>query len=290
MKASRECIPCMFRQARNTAKAVTEDPETLRVILQRLEDEASAMDLRRSPAALSQAVYRIVADVTGVPDPFQRSKQETNAAAMRLMPKLTALVAAASDPLEAAVRAAVAGNIIDLGIGHAFDVKRDVEAAMRTAFAINALDDFRRELRPGRRLLYLGDNAGEIVFDTLLVREILKAGVQVTFTVKSAPIINDATMADAEFCGMTRLTRVIETGSDDIGVNWSRVSEEFLRATAAADVVLGKGHGNFETCDDRPGNFYFLLKAKCPLVAAELDVSLGDLVFKHKGSVAPACQ
>ena len=80
---------------------------------------------------------------------------------------------------------------------------------------------------------------------------------------------------------MTALVPVIETGSDDIGVGWKNVSEEFRTAFESADIIISKGHGNFETCSDRRENIYFLLKAKCPIVAAELGVRLGDIVFKH---------
>ena len=170
--------------------------------------------------------------------------------------------------------------IIDAGTGHAFDIERDIEEMMSQAFAVSDIDAFREELVPGARLLYLGDNAGEIVFDTVLVRQLLERNVDVTYAVKSGPIINDATMADAEFAGMTELTHVIETGSNDIGVCFGNASPEFLDAFASADIVVGKGHGNFETCSGRPENVYFLLKAKCPMVADALGVEVGDIVFK----------
>jgi len=109
----------------------------------------------------------------------------------------------------------------------------------------------------------------------------LDAGMSVTFTVKSGPVINDATMADAESVGMTDLVPVMETGSNAIGVNWNNCSDEFRAVFEAADVVVSKGHGNFETCNDRPENIYFLLKAKCPMVADELGVQVGDIVFKR---------
>jgi uncharacterized protein with ATP-grasp and redox domains len=101
----------------------------------------------------------------------------------------------------------------------------------------------------------------------------------VTFAVKSGPIINDATMEDARQVRLTDLVPVIETGAGDIGVEWANVSDEFRRAFETADVILSKGHGNFETTEDRPENLYFLLKAKCEIVARALGVTLGDIVF-----------
>lgn len=281
MKAKNDCILCMFRQALNTVRQVTRDEEQQLEVLRRVARIAESPDMNQTPAALSQPVYQIVSDVTGVADPFVVQKRETNAAALKILPSLQSILASSSDPLNTALHIAVAGNIIDMGIGHAFNVERDIHAMLDTPFAIHALAEFRSEIRPGRRLLYLGDNAGEIVFDTVLVRYLVDAGMHVTYTVKSGPIINDATLQDACDVGMTELVPVIETGSNDIGVNWDRVSAEFRQTVSQADVILGKGHGNFETCIGRPGNFYFLLKAKCEVVAAELGIPLGSLVFAH---------
>lgn len=237
--------------------------------------------MNMSPAAYSQPVYTVVSNITGVRDPFKKEKKETNRIALGLLPEFRKLVARSDDPLDAALHAAVGGNIIDLGINQKFDIGKDIRAIMHRPFAVTAIKQFRKDIGPGRRLLYLGDNAGEIVFDILLVEQILKTGTDVTYTVKSGPVINDATMKDAEVAGMTALVRVIETGSDDIGVNWDRASKQFKNAFKTADVIIGKGHGNFETCDALPGNIYSLLKAKCNVVADALGVKLGDIAFHH---------
>lgn len=281
MKTKPDCIACLFKQALNTTRVVTPSPIAQTRVLKTLSRRLPRLSMDQTPAAFSQPVYEIVSKITKVRDPYARQKRETNAAAMALLPRLERLVNRSPDPLKAAVHLAVAGNIIDLGIGHAFDLSRDVERLMRQPFAIDHYAAFRRELKPGRQALYLGDNCGEIVFDRVLVEHLMAAGVDVTYVVKSGPIINDATLADARATGMTRVCPVITTGSNDIGVHWARVSPEFRRHVYAADLILAKGHGNFETCIGRHGNYYFLLKAKCEVVAQELGVKLGDTVFKH---------
>jgi uncharacterized protein with ATP-grasp and redox domains len=235
-----------------------------------------------TPAALSMPAYEAVAEVTGVRDPYAASKRETNRAALEILPAIREDVRAAGDPLAKALHAAAAGNVIDLGIAHAFDIATDIRAIMRQSFAIDATREFRDDLARAGRVLYLGDNAGEIVFDRLVVEQLLAHGFAVTFTVKSAPIINDATMEDARAAGITELVPVVETGSGDIGVNWARASREFRAAFEQADLVLAKGHGNFETCNDRPERIYFLLKAKCPVVAAALGCREGEIVFTRR--------
>ena len=281
MKAKPDCIPCLFRQALNTTRVVTPDPAVQTRVLKTLARRLGGLSMNQSPAALSQPVYDIVARVTGVRDPYARQKRDTNAAALALLPRLERLVDRSRDPLKAAIHLAVAGNIIDLGIGHAFDLRRDVTRIMRQPFALDDYAAFRRELQPGRRLLYLGDNCGEIVFDRVLAEHLVAAGLAVTFVVKAGPVINDATLADARTAGMVNVCPVITTGSNDIGVHWSHVSAAFRRHVREADLILAKGHGNFETCVGRKGNYYFLLKAKCDMVAAELGVRLGDTVFTH---------
>ncbi len=282
MKAKPECIVCAYRQALNAAGVVSDDPAFHCNVLDCMTEVMNGVSLEQTPAALSKSAYRIVCQEGGVSDPYLEEKKRTGAIAMGMLPQLRALLADAEDPLEFVLHAAVAGNVIDLGIAatNRDNIEPEILEIMRNDFAVSAIDRFRKEIRPGAKLLYLGDNAGEILFDRLLVEFLLKNDVEVMFTVKSGPIINDATLEDAESAGIADLVPVIETGSDDIGVCWNNVSAEFLSAFQNADVVLSKGQGNFETCDDRPENIYFLLKAKCAVVALELGVELGDIAFK----------
>ena len=287
MKTRPDCIPCLFTQALNTARQITRDPGVLLAVMRavgRYVHESASLAL--SPAALSKPIYQIVNEITGTADPYAHLKEETNRLALQILPAVERFVASAPDPLEAALHAAVAGNIIDFGIAAHVDVNRDLLPLLAQPFAVNAIAEFRAELGPGRRVLYLGDNAGEIVLDTLLVQQIQRTGADVVFAVKSAPIINDATRADAEQAGMTRLATVIETGANDIGTILPNCSTEFRRHFAAADAIVAKGHGNFETCNELPSNLYFLLKIKCGMVAEELGLPAGAIVFKHGHATA----
>ncbi len=273
----------MFKQALNTTREITDDPHIMLTVMQRLAQRVKDVDLDKTPSLNSQCVYEIVAEVTGVEDPFANQKQASNTLALKILPHVRERVMQSADPLAAAVHLAAVGNIIDAGIGHAaeIDIEEDILQMLDTPFGIYDIEDFRAELGPGKQLLYLGDNAGEIVLDTVLVDIISKTGTSVTYSVKSGPIINDATLEDAEMANMASHATVIETGSDDIGVNFDNASSTFLHCFENADIILAKGHGNFETCNERPENIYFLLKAKCEIVAAELAVTLGELVFKH---------
>jgi uncharacterized protein with ATP-grasp and redox domains len=282
MKSDLECLECLVKQGLNTIRLVTSDEKIQRNVLDRIAERIPQCDLNLSPAFISKFVYDIVSEVTGLRDPYQENKKQTNEEALNLLPKLEKFVREAADPLIAALHIAVAGNIIDLGIGHEFDLENDVVRILNSKFIIDDTDDFKRELIAGRKLMYIGDNSGEIVFDRIFVQELLKYKLDILFVVKSGPVINDATLEDARVAGITDIVPVIGTGSDDIGINFDRASEEFLKAFNTTDLVLAKGQGNFETLEGSPQNTFFLLKTKCNVIARELGVKNGEIVFKHQ--------
>jgi uncharacterized protein with ATP-grasp and redox domains len=282
MKSDLECLVCMMKQALNTVRIVTSDRDKQREVMERVAVLAQKTDLALSPAVISQQVYDIIFKVTGERDPFHIMKRKTNAAAMAMLPELRTILAEAEDKLVAALHLAAAGNIIDLGIGQSIDTMDDILHIVNTPFAVDHTARFRNELAEGKTILYLLDNSGEIVFDRLLIELLKDMGLIVTAAVKSAPIINDVMIEDAEMTGLSGLVRVIETGAGDIGLNFNNISAEFRNTFESTDMIVAKGHGHFETCNEIDENFYFLLKAKCAVVARALDVEEGDLVFKSR--------
>lgn len=280
MKSDIVCLHCLMKQAVNTVRIATDDSRLQRQVCDRTADLIKTTDLTMTPAAISTPVYRVVSNVTGNGDPYAEFRKRTNAEALALLPAMQKAIRESDDPLKTGLHVAVAGNIIDLGIGVEFDLEEDLEMALDTPFAVDDSEAFRPWITPGTSLLYLTDNSGEIVFDRALTELLLSLGVAVTMAVKSGPVINDVMRADLEETGLTDLVPVIETGSDDIGINFQRVSPAFMDAFENADVILAKGHGNFESCNQRPENIFFLLRAKCEVVARELGVRVGDIVMK----------
>jgi len=286
MKAELACIPCIMKQAYNTATRATDDVKKIRRILDLTADYLRNVELDTTPADASNFAYTITKEVTGLSDPYKEEKRRFNKLCLEKVPEIEKKIESSEDPLKASVKVAIMGNIIDIGIGYAFDIDSELKRVFDGRFAVDDYDDFKKQLEGGKkRILYLGDNAGEIVFDRLLVERLI-SDHEVTFVVKKGPVINDATMEDARFVGMTDRVTVIDTGSDGIGVKWLEVSNEFIASYEAADVIISKGQGNFETMSDREKVIYFLLRAKCDSVARELSVSFGDIVFKRGGSDA----
>ncbi len=285
MKAQQACLPCLMTQGLRAARAATKDESLQRDVLDRLGALVPLLDLTLSPAGISMYAYDTVRELTGVDDPFKGEKERQNREALRLEPQLEAIVASAEDRLHAALRLSAAGNIIDLGTQEEFDIEAAIEQVMRESFAVDDYEEFVQAIKDARSVLFLGDNAGEIVFDKALVRELQKTVPTLTYCVKEHPIINDATLEDAETVGMTKLTTVAAYGRY-IGTPIDKMPAEFVALYNAADVIIAKGQGHFETLDDRPENIFFILRAKCPLVAERMGVREGDvgLILNSKRS------
>jgi uncharacterized protein with ATP-grasp and redox domains len=278
-----DCFPCVFRQALSAARHASDDRRLHEEVLRRIAVFYATQPLGETPAHFSRHAYRIVSEVTGVADPFRAEKQRFNALALAMLPECRAALATSDDPLATGAHLAVAGNIIDLGIAEDLDIHGTLRTALHVPFVINHLERLRAKLAGAASLLYIGDNAGEIVLDRLFIEVIgqLYPELDVTFTVKAGPIINDATMDDALAAGMLDVCTVIDVGGACIGAPLDQVSQAFMQRFERADVIISKGQGNFETLSSatqRP--VFFILKAKCALVAQELGATFGDSVLK----------
>lgn len=278
MKAALDCLECVVTQTLRAARRATDDPALQRRILNDVVRRIPDMTLDHSPAVLSLPAYVQAAAIAGVADPYRDAKREQNAMALAIEDDLRRMVRESADPLDAALHLAAAGNVIDLGTMHAaeIDIHAAVEQVMRERFAVDHSESFRASLAQCRDLLYLLDNAGEIVFDKILIEELLKH-TAVTAVVKGGPIINDALMEDAEATGLTRICPVIDNGGAFVGSPLDLVPESFLARMRQADVILGKGQGNYETVDDFPGDVYLILRAKCEVVARHMGVRYGQV-------------
>lgn len=281
MNTTLNCIPCFVRQTLDAARQVTDDPAIHEQILRDVLRWMSKMDMSLSPPALAQHIHRRLRELTGIADPYRKEKDQHNQMALALLPDLRAQVAASDDPLMTAANLAIAGNIIDLGAKSGL-AETDVHEALRHAAEKPLEGDlavFRNEVAKAVTILYLADNCGEIVFDTLLIEQL--GPQRVTLAVRGVPIINDATMEDAVTAGLDQIVPTIGNGSDAPGTVLDDCSDEFKNAFESADLIVSKGQGNFETLSDCGKNIFFLLKVKCPVVAASASRPVGTRVLRH---------
>jgi uncharacterized protein with ATP-grasp and redox domains len=278
MRTYLDCYPCFLRQAVDAARYVGAEEEQQRVIVHRVLETLRSLDPASTPPEIGDAIHRIVRQETGGSDPYADAKREATEQALALYPRLKALVEKASHPLETAVRLAIAGNIIDLAPDSSYDLWATVERVLEQPFAIEDIRAFRKALTSTDRILYLADNAGETVFDRLLIETMGKA---VTYAVKAGPILNDATMEDAIAAGLLRVAEVVSTGSDAPGTVLRSCATEFRDLYDQAQMIVAKGQANYETLSGEGERLFFLLQAKCPVIARDVGVEVGDIVLRQ---------
>ena len=279
MKTELDCIPCFVRQALEAARFVTDEPAVHERVMRSILRAIAELDLTQCPPVAVQKIHRDLRKITGVHDPYCDVKDRFNRLALDILPELSAKVQAASDPLAMALRFAIAGNVIDLGINGCLtddDVRQAIASALSDPFN-GDVDIFRHAVEEAGKILYLADNAGEIVFDRLLIEQL--PAECVTLAVRGGPVLNDATMVDAQAAGLHEVVDVINNGSDAPGTILDDCSQDFRRRFAEADLIIAKGQGNFETLSDEDADIFFLFKVKCPVIANQVGIPVGTHIF-----------
>jgi uncharacterized protein with ATP-grasp and redox domains len=279
VKPTPDCIPCILRQVLNTARKIADDPWLHRKVLNEVMQHLQRADFDRSPAELVTEAERIAGRALGSTNPFAEDKLAHLATARALEAKLRESIARAQDPLYAAVKVAVAGNAFDSHILQNTDLQAAIERVFELGLAIDDFLDFKVDLERAGSVLYLLDSAGEALLDRLLVERLIERKKLVTCVARKAPVLNDATREDAEAAGLAALVPVIDAGTDVMGVPLALASADFRARFEQADLVIAKGAANYETLEGGRKSSYFLLTAKCPVVARHFGVAIGDSIF-----------
>jgi uncharacterized protein with ATP-grasp and redox domains len=292
MRSYLDCVPCFFKQALEASRLCGADEPTQKKILYDIALRLPDIPLASSPPEIARIIYGIIRKRTGRADPYEKLKDKSNRLALKIYPKLKKKVALSRDSLLTAVELAIAGNIIDYGVKNSLNVKKEIdkilseeESVIRTERrSIFNYRSFKRALKGSANILYLADNAGEVVFDRVLIEEIRSAhpDKKVLYAVKEKPVINDALKKDAEDAGIDISAQIITSGLDTPGTVLSLCSKGFLDIFWTADMVISKGQGNFEALSDCGRPVFFLFMAKCPVVARHVDCRLGDIILLNK--------
>jgi len=279
MKTDIECFPCFLRQTVIALKQLYGLQEIQQEIFQDVLSIMQKTDMNKPPAYTTTFIHRAIRNRLGL-DPFRKIKHDYNRIAMELYPGLKEKVGSSPDPLWTAARLAIAGNIIDFGIFTSIDINASVANALKETIAVDDYDSFRNAMLEADTVLYLLDNAGEVVFDKLLIEELVRLGKKVKTVVKGSPVLNDVTMEDALQINLTGLCEVVDNGSDAIGTILEWTSPEFQAHFQDSDLIISKGQGNFETITGTGKRTYFLFQAKCDVVSKDLGLSPGSMLLK----------
>ena len=276
----------MLRQALHVVQMALQDETGRARILQEVANAVRNIDMSQPPPVMGQRIHRIMREMSGVSDPYRAVKDRLNRAALDFYPSLKARIKGAARPMEEAVRLAIAGNLLDCGVNSEMD-KEHVQPVVEWAFHEQLIGDpneLAEAVLESKTTLFLADNAGEIVFDRLLIEMLPRE--KATIAVRGKPVLNDATLADAEQAGLTSQFEVIENGSDALGTILDDCSEAFQERFHAADLVIAKGQGNYETLSEAEKNIFFLLKVKCPVIARDIGRHVGDMVLQRTAASA----
>jgi uncharacterized protein with ATP-grasp and redox domains len=276
MKAKPECHRCFLRQAATAVGLTHVDQEAGTALLQGIQEELAGVPEGQNPAITASRLHARIREVSANSDPYREKKWEATAHALALYPKLKQLVAEATDPIDTAIRLAIAGNIIDLGVSDEYNLEASIERVLTLQAAVDHSARLRTAIDKAGSILFLGDNAGETVLDRLLIETLDKP---VTYVVKGGPAVNDATLEDAREAGLEAVCEIISNGAAAMGTLLDQCSEAFRERFNAADLVIAKGMANFESLHGSRSNLFFLLQAKCAVVAAHLKVAEKSIVI-----------
>ena len=291
MKTYLDCIPCFFKQTIEASKLAGASNKKQKVILLKVADALKRFPLSASPPEMGRIIYGLVKKVTANTDPYRKIKLKSNRTALKLYRKLKDKIAGSRKPLLMAVELAIAGNIIDYGIKNTLNVDNELKKILNQESKTIGKENkkifnyshFKSCLKRAKTILILGDNAGEIVFDRVLIEEIKKSDPdkEIFYCVKEKPIINDALIQDAYQCKINKVAKVLSCGLDSPGTILKLCSRNFLKLYKRADMVISKGQGNFEALSQADRKVFFLFMAKCPVVAADVGCNIGDIILLH---------
>jgi uncharacterized protein with ATP-grasp and redox domains len=281
MRVYLDCIACFVRQGLDAARLATDDEQIHEKVVREVLRLAAELDMSESPPAIGQQIHRLIRKLVGKDDPYHQIKKHFNNLVLKLYPELRKQIASSNNRLETAIRLAIAGNIIDFGVNGSVNIShlnKAISESLTADFDTRQLQLFQDAIEQAEKILYLADNAGEIVLDRLLIEQL--PFEKITVVVKGKPVINDATMEDAVIAGLPRIVDVIDNGSDGPGTILETCSRTFRNCFEDADLIIAKGQGNYETLSEADKHIFFVLKAKCPVISRDLGCEIGEMIFR----------
>lgn len=284
MNITNTCVNCIIGQIEKATKILNLNNNLSTEIMEEVNRRANYFDFGRTPPFVAKEVYELLAQRSGLEDPLEALKQESIKNALKYVPLIEEKIINSEDKLFTAIKAAVAGNVIDFAVSREFCLDKEIENIFHTDFSINFYEDFKTRLENSKQLLILSDNAGENVFDKILIKTIKKLypTKEVIYATRGKAIINDITTKEALQIGIDKHCKVMSSGVDTPGIEKSQASTEFMKIFDKAPLILSKGMGNFECLESyNDKRIYFLFKVKCEVVASQIGKEIGEIVLKQ---------
>ncbi len=283
MKLKIDCLPCICRQTLESARMVTGDENIQKDIMKKYAQLIpGAVEKDISAPKLSADIQAYIKKVSGVDDPYKKVKENNLIKAAEILNVVKKEIKNAEDPFLAALLMAAMGNSIDAGVSLNVEIEENIERALKHSFKVSDYNMFLDDIDKAEAILFIADNTGEALFDKLLLQKLKNYDLNITYAVREVPILNDITKKEALEIGIDKYADIISSGSKAPGMLMQTANSEFLAAYNKADIVLSKGQGNLEGLYQEEEEIYYLLKAKCELIAKILGVEIGDFLFIYK--------
>jgi len=279
-----DCIPCILRMTITSLRKLPLDEDSVKSLYTDILENPAlhGLDWDTTSVEVIEDIWRKIVKRVDTPDPFSLEKSNQNEKIMDLYPHLEKMVNTAADPLYMAVKLSILGNSMDLMVADtSVTIENSISEKVKVPLSDENYSKFRQQLKASKHLLIFGDNAGEIVFDKLLIETLKKIHqLEITYVVRSVPTLNDATLKEAKTIGLDKIATVIENGIDGPlpGTLLSRCSSKVNDLVRQADLIISKGGGNFDTLDEERKhlnkNISFLLLSKCDPYCNHFDMKL----------------
>ena len=282
MKIELDCFSCIFRQVLEAGRMSTDDEKLIRDILNHYANMIPEIKENDTAPGVVADIQKIIKEKTNKKDPYKDFKEKHIKWALKLYSDVKEIIESSDETLQAALIMSAMGNSIDAGVSLDVDIDSSIKNAVNRGFSYSDFNIFNEQLKKSKSLLIIADNAGEAVFDKLMIEEFNKYyNLDIIYAVRGEPILNDVTMKEAKKIGINNVCKLISSGCDTPGMILDRVNDNFENLFKNSDVIISKGQGNYEGLSEVKRPVFFLLKAKCDLIANKLGsgIKKGDLVF-----------
>jgi len=288
MLIKNECIVCVLNQIIRVSDFLgLKKKKADEVFGESLKETVRTNYLDMTPPVFSGNLYKKLSEITGIDDPYKNLRKEQNDLVLDNIKFFRDRIGNSENPLFTAFVYSLLGNIIDYGGVEIFDVNQIFEEINDIKLMVNDYGKIEEKLGSAEMLLIISDNAGEAVFDMLLIEQIRMKypRIKIRYGVRSGPAINDILKEDAEYIGIGEIAEIIETGSTYAGTVISASDSDFVKVYEDSDIVISKGQGNFETLEMEKGqNIFFIFKVKCSVVSDHSGLPVNSLVLGYRDS------
>lgn len=271
-----ECLKCIGQKEIEKYPPTATESEKVAYIKEVFNILVNAEPSDSGPS-IAEKLNELKLRMFNMENPYIEVKPYFNDFMMKFVDKVKANLAQSDHPLLLAIQYAMVGNYIDFGAVENVkddEIEKLLAEAPSNELSMDTIACLEKDLTEGKRMVFLTDNCGEIVMDKVLLEVIKKQypNLEISVLVRGKPVLNDATMVDAEQIGLTEEFFVMGNGSGVAGTSLEKISQQAKDLIDNADLIISKGQGNFETLRMCGKNIYYIFLCKCEMFANQFGV------------------